>query len=90
MTKEQIENILSSVNYSNNSLNHKVYTETDIKYDKPVKPIPCFVIIENYSNPSSPHIYYGEYDGKHFLSHHVSNPNIIPREEYNVLGYIEY
>ena len=44
----------------------------------------------NYRNSNLPHVYYGEYDGNKFLSCHVSNPNIITREEYDVLGYIEY
>lgn len=91
MTKEQIKNILECVNYhENNFVEHKIYTEKDIKHDKPLKPIVCYVIAENYSNPNSPHIYYGEYNGNTFLSHHVSNPNIISHEEWDVLGYIAY
>lgn len=90
MTDEQIEFILESVNFYEKKVNNKIYTRNDIKIDNPTKPIPCYVITTNYSNSNCPHVYYGEYDGNRFLSCHVSNPNITTREEYNVIGYIEY
>ena len=87
MTEDQIKFVLEGVNFYEKS---KSYTRNDIKTGKPAKPIPCYVITVNYGNPNFPHIYYGEYDGNKFLSCHVSNPNIITCEEYNILGYIEY
>ena len=90
MTEEQINFILESVNFHKKNVNSKIYTRNDIKNGNPTKPIPCYVITTNYSNLNFPHVYYGEYDGNKILSYHVSNPNIIAHEEYDVLGYIEY
>jgi hypothetical protein len=89
MTEEQIKFILESVNFYEKNKN-VIYTRNDIKNDNPTKPISCYVITANYSNPNLPHVYYGGYDGNKFLSCHVSSQCIIPCEEYNVLGYIEY
>jgi hypothetical protein len=89
MTEEQINFILESVNFYEKNANCK-YTRNDIKNDNPTKPISCYVITTNYSNPNLPRVYYGGYDGNKFLSCHVSGQSIIPYEEHAVLGYIEY